>query len=262
MTTADGASGALYLRGAQLTSWVPAGSSEWLFMSERASFADDALTLGGISLLFPQPEERCFSGLLDWSLVRVSQTEPSVTALLRLTDSRATRRSWRQRFQLGLLINLGGAKLSLQWHLKNTGQQPLQFTAAVRQHLRLADGIPAASLLGLEEQQHGSRSATALAPAALPGQQRAYSVPPRLPLLLRDGSRTVKITGQNLPDLEVWNPHQEAAAQRLDLAPDEIDRFLRLQAGSGKQPLDLQPGELWRSELVFSADQTPPQLSK
>src|SRR5690625_4456352 len=132
MSAADGALAELYLHGARLSSWVPACGHEWLGLDQATEPVQ-----GGIVLLFPQPDALEFASTMDWNLVRVSQADATVTALLKLSDSRATRRDWRQRFQLGLLVTVGGNQLKLQWHIKNTGRKLLQFSPVVQQQLRL-----------------------------------------------------------------------------------------------------------------------------
>lgn len=261
MTGVDGAQAELYLRGAQLASWTPAGGREWLFLSEQDGPRSAEPLRGGVALLFPEPGTTPSSATLDWSLIRVSQSHAAVTALLRLTDSRATRREWRHRFQLGLLVTVSGVRLVLQWHIKNTGQQPLPFAPLVQQYLRLDAGIANVRLEGhyQHDLRRGARACDLLPdPATMPGCQRRS---PNFgqPLLLHDGTRTLQVASSGLSALEVWHPSPDEAARLLGLALGEARGFLRLQAGSGSAPLELQPGELWRAELALSAGQ-PPRL--
>lgn len=215
MSAADGALAELYLHGARLSSWVPAGGHEWLSQDQAAESVQ-----GGIVLLFPQPDALEFASTMDWNLVRVSQADATVTALLKLSDSRATRRDWRQRFQLGLLVTVGGNQLKLQWHIKNTGRKLLQFSPVVQQQLRLDESsVTTASF-----------------------QQPACGTS----LLLHDGARMLQLSSQDLFALKPFSAYE-----------NESNIHLRLATDHGMQALELQRGALWRAELILRADPTP-----
>ena len=50
----SGSSADVYLNGAHVTSWIPAGGKEVLFMGKTASFAPGDPIRGGIPVVFPQ----------------------------------------------------------------------------------------------------------------------------------------------------------------------------------------------------------------
>src|SRR5215471_16649443 len=52
ISTASGA-GEIYLHGAQVTSWRPAGADEVIFLSERSHFEDGKAIRGGVPVCFP-----------------------------------------------------------------------------------------------------------------------------------------------------------------------------------------------------------------
>ena len=55
LAAADGPRAEIYLHGAHVTSWFPAGATDdRLFVSTKAIFADDAPIRGGVPICFPQ----------------------------------------------------------------------------------------------------------------------------------------------------------------------------------------------------------------
>src|SRR5438132_247968 len=80
LTAPDGASAEIYLYGAQVTSWIPAGSAERLFLSPRAEFRAGASIRGGTPVIFPQFSNQGslpkhgFARLNSWELVVVEHT--------------------------------------------------------------------------------------------------------------------------------------------------------------------------------------------
>ena len=90
LSTADGARAEIYLHGAHLTSWVPAGGSEALFLSPKAEFVQGSAIRGGVPVIFPQFSDlgplpkHGFARTLDWEPV----ASPPNQAVLRLFSLR------------------------------------------------------------------------------------------------------------------------------------------------------------------------------
>lgn len=99
--TADGAHAEIYLHGAHVASWVPAGDEERLYVSELAEFRPGAAIRGGIPVIFPQFSGRGplprhgFARVTSWELAAVETTAQGITsAHFRLQASAATRQLW------------------------------------------------------------------------------------------------------------------------------------------------------------------------
>ncbi|HEX6371728.1 MAG TPA: hypothetical protein VF006_22595, partial [Longimicrobium sp.] len=54
LSHASGATAEVYLHGAHVASWVPAGGTEALFVSRAATFAPGKAIRGGVPVIFPQ----------------------------------------------------------------------------------------------------------------------------------------------------------------------------------------------------------------
>ncbi|HEX5871641.1 MAG TPA: hypothetical protein VFY65_14540, partial [Longimicrobium sp.] len=54
LTHASGGTAEVYLHGAHVASWVPAGGSEAMFLSRAATLAPGEAIRGGVPVIFPQ----------------------------------------------------------------------------------------------------------------------------------------------------------------------------------------------------------------
>src|SRR5688500_13909346 len=100
----DGARAELYLHGAHVTSWRPAGGDERLYLSAASEFRDGAAIRGGVPVIFPQFAGRGplpkhgFARTTGWSLVGVERGRHAARATLRLSDTASTRAMWPHEF--------------------------------------------------------------------------------------------------------------------------------------------------------------------
>ena len=108
--TAPVAIGEIYLHGAQVMSWHPAGAEEVIFVSERSHWEDGRAIRGGIPVCFPW-----FRGKADdpkapahgvvrtraWTLESImAEDDGSVTVVCVTESDEGTRRWWPQDFRL------------------------------------------------------------------------------------------------------------------------------------------------------------------
>ena len=95
--TPSGASAEVYPHSAHVTSWIPAGGTEALFVSRAAHFQPGTAIRGGVPVIFPQfatfgpLPKHGFARLERWS----PADSPPSRAVLRLRDSAGRARSGR-----------------------------------------------------------------------------------------------------------------------------------------------------------------------
>ena len=76
----------IYLHGAHVTSWVPAGGDERLFLSQKSEFRPGAAIRGGVPVIFPQfgglgtLPKHGFARTLPWDLSSLGGDPGSSTA--------------------------------------------------------------------------------------------------------------------------------------------------------------------------------------
>ena len=148
----SGGTADVYLHGAHVTSWIPAGGSEALFLSRAAAFGPGKAIRGGVPVIFPQfaamgpLPKHGFARTQPWE--RVDDAGRPEAVRLRLRDSEETRALWPHAFAAELAVGLGDDWLSLELTIRNPGGAAFQFTAALHTYLRVRSRDCAASATG------------------------------------------------------------------------------------------------------------------
>ena len=145
---AKAASAEIYLYGAQVTSWMPAGADEVLFVSEKSHWEAGRAIRGGIPICFPWFRAKAddksapshgFVRTKEWRVESISaEAENSVRVCLSTESDDSTRRWWPFDFRLEYRITVG-AKLRLELVMKNSGQSALRFEEALHTYFKVGD---------------------------------------------------------------------------------------------------------------------------
>ena len=258
LSCSDGATAAVYLQGAHVSSWRPApGGHERLFLSTRTEFRDGVAIRGGIPVIFPQfaaegpLPKHGFARTLPWSVAH-SRRAPDGSAVtsFTLSDSAVTRAIWPNSFLATLTVHLGGSRLGVELSIENTSAENFAFTAALHTYLRVQD-VRDAELIGLQ----GARYRVSGAPGALTADEnesihvvgeidRVYVDAPQR-LVLRERTRELAIETAGFRDVVVWNPGAVRAADIMDMEPGGEQRMLCVEAGAVQVPVSLGAGQRW-----------------
>lgn len=253
LTASTGARAEVYLHGAHLTSWIPGGESEAMFLSRAARFSPDSSIRGGIPVVFPQFADlgaftrHGFARTQEWELA--GSTSPAQVTL-RLRDSEATRALWPHAFVAELSIEIAERKLALTLSILNSDRKPFEFTAALHTYFRVGD-VERIRLLGLQGVKNRNRAsweqirAEASAELAIAGEvDRVYMDAPSSVTLRDPGiGRTLRIAKEGFRDTVLWNPGP--AASLADLESSEYREMVCVEAAQVMQPVTLPPGERW-----------------
>ena len=261
----DGARARVYLDGAQVASWTPAGSADdRLFVSANAFYGAGRSIRGGIPLCFPQfgvtgpMRQHGFARLHRWHVQRDASTEQAACTVLHLADTNDTRAEWPYRFHAELAVRVQGASLSVALTVSNTDSQPFAFTAALHPYFRVANAF-ATTVRGLR----GTRCRDALRDGAMFEEQsdalaiagpldRVYADTPDT-LELIEPHRALRIEKRGFPDAVVWNPGAAGTSSRADFVPGDETQMLCVEAGAIMRPIVVEPGNSWVGEQVMTA---------
>lgn len=263
LTAADGATALVCLHGAQVVSWIPAGGSEQLFVSETARCGPGEAVRGGIPVVFPQFSSlgslprHGFARNREWRLMALHHREGLATIVLQLTDDQRTRELWPHPFVARLTVMIGGNQLDVELMVENPGYDRFAFTAALHTYLRVAD-IEACGLDGLK----GATFVDALTGAR--GQEneeiRFIDGPvDRLylgvghPVLLAEPGRRLSVDAEGWPDLVLWNPWREKGALLADLEPEGYRRMVCVEAAIVERPVELESDQMWSGRQTLVA---------
>ena len=145
--TSRAAAAEIYLHGAHVTSWQPAGSEEIIFVSKQSRWEDGRAIRGGIPVCFPwfrgkgdnpQAPAHGFVRTRAWELSSIEEKQGSVVVTLSTESDEASRRWWPYEFRLMHRITVG-AELKLELIVTNTGSTSLQFEEALHTYHRVGD---------------------------------------------------------------------------------------------------------------------------
>ncbi len=267
----DGARAEIYLHGAHVTSWVPRGGQERLFLSRKSQFSSGAPIRGGVPVAFPQ-----FGGLgplplhglvrlMPWEFVNAKAAGKRASAIFRVADTEESRRLWPHPFLAELTVSIGGSKapgsageLAVTLAVTNTGAEPFTLTTTLHTYLAVAD-IAATHVDGLvglryRDAAAGGVEVDEVSPRIdFPGEvNRIYFDAPAEARLVEAG-RTTVIRKAGFPDAVVWNPAAAKCATMSDLEPDDYRRFVCVEAAAVGAPVRLAPGARWEGTQTLVA---------
>jgi glucose-6-phosphate 1-epimerase len=249
----------IYLYGAQVTSWVPAGADEVLFVSEKSHWEAGRAIRGGIPICFPWFRAKAddksapshgFVRTKEWRVESISaQAEDSVRVCLSTESDDSTRRWWPFDFRLEYRITVG-AKLRLELAMKNSGQSALRFEEALHTYFKVGD-VEQVRVHGLDgaiflDNREGNREKIQRGDVVLLRQtDNAYAnangMAEIIDPLLRRTLKTEKL-GSN--STIVWNPWSDGASSMADLSEHEWRQMLCVEGGNIlTSAVSLDPGQ-------------------
>jgi glucose-6-phosphate 1-epimerase len=264
--SADGARAEVYLHGAQVTSWVPAGSKEErLFLSRKSDFGPEEAIRGGVPVIFPQFAEQGpiikhgFARRMEWPLVKVEEGPAGVTASFRLNDNEVSQQIWPYAFEAEVSVRLGGQELEVSLLVKNPGEQPFRFTAALHTYLRIAD-IHETAIEGLDGKKYLDSAGGQVeriqeqSNLSFNGEvDRIYFDAPA-ELKVREMKSAMTVRTEGFPDVVVWNPWINGGAALSDLEEDGYRRMVCVEAAVIGRPVLLNPSESWSGSQRLKAE--------
>ncbi len=269
--TTPASTGEIYLHGAHLTSWRPAGGEEVIFLSQRSQFEPGKAIRGGIPVCFPwfrnkvddpKAPSHGFVRTKDWKLEEVEMRGDGVMVSLSTGSDEGTKAWWPHDFHLLHRVILGTA-LTQELVVSNTGAAPLRFEEALHTYYRVggAEAIRISGLDGVayldntdanrEKRQVGDIVFTAQTDSAYMDTTHAVAIAD--PVL----HRRIRLTKQNSRTTVVWNPWSTGAQSLADLG-DEWRAMACVEASNMRAyGVDLAPGQQHTMKTVIQVEAVP-----
>ncbi len=262
LANSDGSHAEVYVHGAHVTSWRPAGDEERLYLSAASEFRDGAAIRGGVPVVFPQFSNRGplpkhgFARNQAWELISVGNG----SARFQLRDSEATRAIWPNAFLAEFAVAVCERQLSMELAITNRGEQPFDFTAALHTYLCVDDiaATQVENLGGLKYFDSVLKQEKVQIQDVLTvsGEiDRVYFDATRV--VVRDGRRSLEVQNVGFPDGVIWNPGAELAVKLADLEPDGYRRFVCAEAAIFRAPIVLEPYQTWRGGQTLMVKPSP-----
>ena len=247
------ASGEIYLHGAQVTSWRPAGFEEVLFVSQQSSWAEGRAIRGGIPVCFPWFREKAedakapshgFVRTKAWQLESVEEGEVRLST----ASDASTLAWWPYEFQLELRVSFG-ARLVQELVMRNTGDQPLRFEEALHTYFRVgaAESVVIQGLDGVAylDNMDGNREKRQEGDVVFSAQtDRAYlDTTHTVEILDPVLRRRIRVEKESSRTTVVWNPWSTGAKTMADLGDAEWRTMTCVEASNIRRcAVDLAPG--------------------
>ena len=259
--------GELYLHGAQVTSWKPAGADEVLFLSSKSRWEEGQAIRGGIPICFPwfrakvddpQAPAHGFVRTKAWQLESIVENGSGVAVTMFTESDEHTRLWWPGEFRLVYCARFG-SELSLELMCINTGTTPQRFEDALHTYNRVADiqdvrlqGLDAVRFLdntdsNSEKVQRGDVAIASKTDNAYLNTENAVD--------LSDPNmhRRIRLRKANSLTTVVWNPWRDGAQELHDLGDGEWSQFLCVEASNILgSAVNLAPGQEHRMNAILS----------
>jgi glucose-6-phosphate 1-epimerase len=254
----------IYLQGAHLTHWQPAGQQPVLFLSEKSAFAPGKAIRGGVPICFPwfgarsdgQPgPSHGFARIQPWevafaALLPDSTDGDRLSLTFTLAPSDLSRSLGFDSFRVAYEVMLGST-LTLKLTVANLGDDSLPYEEALHAYYQVAD-VRHTALSGLEsapyldKRDSGKEKTAAAGPLTLTEFSDRVFPGSKGPFAIEDpaNNRVIHLEKQHSATTVVWNPWPEGSASLTDLGPDDWPHFLCVEAANtASDAVTLAPGE-------------------
>jgi len=233
-----GMTGELYLQGAHVTAWQPAGARPVIFTSSRAVFVPGKAIRGGVPVIFPwfgphptdpaQPQHGV-ARTAEWELDAVEQSAEGVALELSLSPD-----GFALRYRV-----VFGEELRLTLAVRNTSSSAASFEEALHSYFAISD-VERVTISGLEDSSFIDKTVgmqlcpPAGAPLMLSKEtDQVYLNTPDGRVVHDPGwGRRIVVSTSAAASTIVWNPWPEKAAAMADLGADNWRGMVCVETGN------------------------------
>ncbi len=256
--TAGGARAHVYLHGATVTHFAPAGRPPVLFTSARSLYAPGKAIRGGIPIVFPWFGPRAgdpaapqhgIARVAAWAVLDVEQRGGTASVVLGLASTEATRRAWPFDFEVRYRVTVG-VSLDLALEVHNTSARAFAFEEALHTYLAVAD-VTEVSVTGLagalyiDKTAGGARKRQLAEPLRLTGETDRVYLDTGGACVVEDprAGRRLVVDKQGSASTVVWNPWRDKASAMVDLGGDAWRSMICIEtANAADDTVRLEPG--------------------
>ena len=251
-------SGEVYLHGAHVTSWQPAGRQPVLFLSSASLYSEGKAIRGGVPVCFPWFADKSDDakapphGLVrtrSWSLDTVTRDGDVVTLSLSFEHTDAGEAFWPQPFRLEHRITFG-SELRMDLVATNVDGSSQRFEEAQHAYYSVGD-VRQSKIIGLDDTRYIDktdkfREKLQAGELVLSGETDRVYLNTERDIVIDDPvlKRKIIVRKRNSRTTVVWNPWREKAKHLADLDADKWARFLCVETSNvGPCTVELAPGE-------------------
>lgn len=252
------ASGLVYLQGAHVAAWQPAGEAPMIFMSEQAVYGPGKALRGGVPICFPwfggHPEHKeypahGFARTRSFAYRGARLDAQGRTELEFTLDSSPETEAFFP-FRFGVRYRVAfGASLGLEFKVDNRSSQPFTFEEALHSYFAVSD-VNQVRVLGLQGASYVDKVRAlatfteAAAELRFTGEtDRVYDSAATCQIVDPGLKRSIRVEKSHSASTVIWNPWAERAAQMADLGGTAWPGMLCVESANvGKSNITLAAG--------------------
>lgn len=290
--TSPAAEATIYLQGAHVTHWKPAGQTPAIFLSQRAEFVHGEPIRGGVPIIFPWFAERHdgktgpqhgFARISNWDVAFAGMSGDDLHLAFTLAPDELSRSLGFDHFRLGYRVTVGRT-LTLEMGVQNdsgnggargggpaqatapadqiTGGAPLVFEQALHTYYEVAD-VHQVSIDGLagvtyiDKVDGFKRKVQPAGALKFEGKTDRPYLNTTSTCILHDpaGKRRITVAKSGSNSTVIWNPWKEATAAMHDMEPDAWLHMAAIEtANVADNTITLAPGATHTMRADISID--------
>ena len=248
MISLDGMVGELYLQGAQLTGWAPAGERAVLFTSPNSAFAPGRAIRGGIPIIFPwfganrqapTAPQHGFARTAPWHLDGVETAgREALTLTFSLANAAVGSAVWPEPFRATYTVTFAPT-LSLRLAVQNRATHPILFEEALHTYFAISDiaDVAVSGLAGttyIDKTDAARRKPQTAAQVTIAAETDSVylDTPRQCAIEDRGWHRRIVIEKDGAASSVVWNPWAEKAAGMADLGDPAWRNMICVETGN------------------------------
>lgn len=233
---APAAKAIIYVYGAHVAEYQPAGQAPVLFMSQKSACEPGKPLRGGVPLIFPWFGPRGgqagaplhgFVRTRDWTVESVQKDGDAVKLTFTLSDDTETRQAWDHPFTLRFEVTVG-RQLDMALSVHNPSATPIAFEEALHTYCAVAD-VRQISITGLagttyiDKTDNLARKQQDASPLRIAAEtDRVYlNTPAATTIDDPAGRRQLIIEKSGSNATVIWNPWTAKAKAMPDFGDDE-----------------------------------------
>jgi glucose-6-phosphate 1-epimerase len=261
----------VYLHGAHITMFQPAGTPPVLFLSDKSHFNPSKAIRGGVPIIFPwfgpksgQPElpAHGFVRTMEWDIESLSLAlGGEVHLILRVASNDATRALWPHDFVIRYRI-VFGTSLEMTLETENTSAEPFIYEDALHTYLTVADvlEVTVCGLSGaeyLDKVDGGKRKVQDQSPIRIEEETDRLYLNTTTTCTVDDPSlsRRIIVEKSGSDSTVVWNPWQGKGMSLADLGA-EWPRMICIETvNAAENAITLAPGARHATRALVRVEQ-------
>jgi D-hexose-6-phosphate mutarotase len=248
----------IYLHGAHVTQFQPAGQQPLLYMSTASAFKSDKAIRGGVPICWPwfgpntadaKLPMHGFARVSEWSVEssrKIDDQHTSITLKLESTDS--IRKLWPHDFLARYTITVGSA-LELELESTNRDKSGMLISEALHTYFAITD-VEKISIAGLTGTSYVDKVASGRKiedrdPVKLTGETDNVYANARTAVRIDDPgmSRKIRVEKVGSSSTVLWNPFEERAKAMADIGAGEWRNFVCVEAANAlENTVTVAPG--------------------